>query len=137
MKEWLFRWSPSFLFMGLIFMASSTSGNDIPDFGTINFFVMKGGHLLGYALLGAAFFHGLSRGDFVKPFRALSSEILVILYACSDEWHQSFTPGRHPSLQDICIDAAGGLLGIAFLYIARKRSGRSARQARSAHSGFG
>ena len=97
MKEWLFRWSPAIIIMGIIFIASATSGSSIPNFGYINFLVMKGGHLSGYALLGAAFLHGLSNGGAITRSRVVITGILVVLYATSDEWHQNFTPGRHPS----------------------------------------
>lgn len=120
MKGWLFRWSPAIIIMGIIFIASSTSGSSIPDFGYINFLAMKGGHLLGYALLGAAFLHGLSSGRSITRPKVVITVIVVILYAILDEWHQSFTPGRNPTSLDICIDTAGGFLGMAFLHIIRK-----------------
>jgi hypothetical protein len=121
MKRWLYRWGPAILIMGLIFIASSASGSSIPDFGSMNLFVLKGGHLLGYALLGAAWLHGMSGGGSITRSRVAAAGILVILYAISDEWHQSFTPGRNPALRDICIDTAGGFLGMACLHWARKR----------------
>jgi VanZ family protein len=40
--------------------------------------------------------------------------ILSLLYAVSDEWHQSFTPGRSPGLADLCFDFAGVFLGYLF-----------------------
>lgn len=121
MKYWLFRWGPAILIMGLIFLASSTSGSEIPDFGRIDFFTKKLGHLIGYALLGAALFHCVSGGGSINAPRALITMSLVFLYAVSDEWHQSFTPGRNPAFQDICIDTVGGFLGMAFLHQFRKR----------------
>jgi len=120
MKEWVFRWGPAILIMGLIFFASSTAESDIPDFGRLDFFAMKGGHLVGYALLGGAFLHGISRGSSINVSKIITAMILVIIYAASDEWHQSFTPGRNPSLSDILIDTAGGFLGIAILKWIRK-----------------
>lgn len=121
MRHWLIRLGPALLVMGLIFTASSTSDSDIPDFGALNFIAMKGGHLTGYAMLGAAYLHALSWQRAYSRSRILAAGILVILYAVSDEWHQSFTPGRHPSLPDVCIDTAGGILGMACLYIVRQR----------------
>ena len=107
--------------MGLIFLASGTSGSDLPDFGFMNPIAMKGGHLLGYAMLGAAYLHALVWQRTSTRFRFLAAGILVVLYAISDEWHQSFTAGRHPSLADICIDTVGGIWGIACLHYVRKR----------------
>jgi VanZ family protein len=107
--------------MGIIYIASSTPGSDLPDFGYVNFLAMKGGHLLGYTLLSAAFLHGLSNGGPITWSRIAVTWILVILYAVLDEWHQSFTPGRNPALLDVSIDTAGGFLGVVFLYFIKKR----------------
>ena len=48
------------------------------------------------------------------------------LYAASDEFHQSFVPGRGPSIIDVGIDSLGvftGILGVLIIisiYIALK-----------------
>ena len=34
------------------------------------------------------------------------SVIFVFLYACSDEFHQSFIPGRGPAFKDVMIDTS-------------------------------
>ena len=41
--------------------------------------------------------------------------IFCIIVAVSDEFHQSFVPGRGPSVRDVCIDTSGSLM---FLIIA-------------------
>ncbi len=76
---------------------------------------------MGYALLGATYLHALVWHGKHNRSRLFIAGILVILYAITDEWHQSFTPERHPSLMDVCIDTAGGVLGIACLHFVRKR----------------
>ena len=40
--------------------------------------------------------------------------LLVLLYACTDEFHQRFVPGRSCELRDVCIDTAGACCGILF-----------------------
>jgi len=42
----------------------------------------------------------------------LTTFILSILYASSDEFHQSFMVGRQGSLWDVLIDAIGIILGM-------------------------
>ncbi len=39
------------------------------------------------------------------------------IYACSDEFHQAFVPGRGPSITDVFIDTCGTILGILFALI--------------------
>lgn len=36
----------------------------------------------------------------------------VCLYACSDEFHQLFIPGRVGDILDVAIDTSGGLMGL-------------------------
>jgi VanZ family protein len=121
MKTFLKRWGPAILVMGIIFIASNTSGSNIPRFGIYDLLVKKGGHMLGYALLAASFFHGLDNGK--RPARSLfiGAVLLAILYAISDEFHQSFTPGRSPAIKDVCIDTIGSIIGIAVLHALRRR----------------
>lgn len=46
----------------------------------------------------------------------LGSSLLVgLIYAISDEFHQSFVPGRGPSWRDVCIDTAGVFAGILII----------------------
>ncbi|MBN2243415.1 MAG: VanZ family protein [Acidobacteria bacterium] len=131
MKKLLSRWGPAFLIMGIIFIASSTSGSRLPDFGIMNFLAMKGGHFAGYALLGAAYFHAFSRQRIPPQSRFWAAGILVVLYAISDEWHQGLTPDRYPAIGDVCIDTAGGILGIACLHYFRKRFMKSNGEAKT------
>ena len=38
----------------------------------------------------------------------------TFLYACSDEFHQLFIPGRSGEFRDVMIDSTGGIIGIVF-----------------------
>lgn len=44
---------------------------------------------------------------------AIVPAVFSVFYAISDEWHQSFVPGRSPLLSDVFIDSSG--IGIAAL----------------------
>ena len=52
---------------------------------------------------------------------------LTLAYGAVDEMHQSFVPGRHPSLADIGYDALGALAGLflAELSVQIRRRARS------------
>lgn len=43
--------------------------------------------------------------------------LVGVLYAASDEFHQSFVPGRGPSIVDVGIDSLGVLTGILAVLI--------------------
>lgn len=50
----------------------------------------------------------------------LFSILICFLYACSDEFHQTFVTGRTGQFSDSLIDTAGGILGVLFYYIFSK-----------------
>lgn len=43
--------------------------------------------------------------------------IICFIYACTDEFHQKFIPGRGAQFSDVMIDTMGALAGIVFLWI--------------------
>lgn len=74
----------------------------------------KLGHGLLYAVLAAtAIFAMIS----VPPRKALQTGLLVVLfcllYGITDEFHQSFVPGREPSGGDLLADTAGSAVAVA------------------------
>ncbi len=104
-------WGPALILMAFIFFASGTPGNDLPDLGFLDVLVKKGGHMLGYGLLAAAYLRGLTGGGKASRVRVLSAILMAALYAATDEFHQRFTPGRTPSVSDVGVDTVGAILG--------------------------
>lgn len=108
----LYRWSPPFLVMLVIFLFSMQS--DLPGAGVRivwwDFVAKKTAHLIEYAALFYCWTRAL---HWNTPWnnRAYWPVLMIILfYAISDEIHQSFTPTRHPSPRDIGFDMLGGFL---------------------------
>ena len=60
----------------------------------------------------------------VRPGRVVAVTILgCLLYGLTDEFHQSFIPGRFVSLQDILADTLGALtVAVAWLLVHRTRA---------------
>ena len=121
MKAWVLRWGPAALIMAVIFIASAIPGSDLPEFGGLDVFAKKGGHMLGYALLAIAYFRALNNGKNTTRSQFLIAACLAGLYAISDEFHQSYVPGRNASPWDICIDVIGGIVGLALWCLVRAR----------------
>ena len=46
--------------------------------------------------------------------------LFVFLYACSDEFHQYFIPGRSMAFKDVLIDTSGGILGYIIITLFEK-----------------
>lgn len=108
----VFRFGPALLMMAVIFLASDTRGADLPRFGVLDFAAKKGGHLVGYALLGLAYLHALVPQGPTRPRMAALAVLLAALYGVTDEGHQSLTPGREPSARDVVVDTVGAGLGV-------------------------
>ncbi len=104
LKTFASRWGPALVWMAVLFISSATPSADLPSFGVLDFVVKKGGHMLGYAILAMAYRRALGR----ETSRPVAAWALAVIYALVDEFHQSFVPGRHPSLIDALIFDAGG-----------------------------
>ncbi len=111
--------------MALIFALSAT-----PDLssglGTLDLYLRKTAHIAIFALLWMTMMRAT---DWRRP---LAVTVAALLYAASDEWHQTFVEGRHGTPSDVAIDAIGmGVAALAWALTARKR-GRPARRGRCA-----
>jgi len=118
-----FRWAPALGMMSLIFLASATPGSRLPDFGALDLLVKKGGHAIGYALLGLSYFYALP-SRLSTPYRVVTALLMAVLFSLSDEFHQSFVEGRTSTLRDVLIDTGGASLALfaAALYSSSSRS---------------
>jgi VanZ family protein len=88
--------------------------------------IRKCSHIIEYFILGALLFRAF-RGDSKenKSWKWAGLSLMVaILYAASDEFHQSFTSTRGASIIDVGIDAVGGMLAqivsLTWLFFKRK-----------------
>ena len=84
---------------------------------TMNMIVRKGSHFCEYALLAVAiafhfFVHGLTGMRLL-----LLSVTLSAVYAATDEFHQTFIPGRSGQFRDVMIDTSGATAGMLFFFI--------------------
>jgi VanZ family protein len=112
------RWLPALALMALIFAFSSIPSKEMPIFGFWDTIVKKGGHMLGYGLLALAYWYGL-RFEKQRWWLAL---LLAVIYALTDEFHQSFVPGRNPSWVDaIIFDGGGAALALFGSWLVKKK----------------
>lgn len=94
--------------MGVIYALSSISGSSVPGrFSTAAHFVV-------YAVLGALYLWALPRRERMWP-TAFAAVALASLYGITDEFHQSFVPGRMPDPADWLVDTAGALTAVLII----------------------
>lgn len=100
----------------------------------LNHYIRKLGHMTEYAVLSAALMAHLTSiwnvfrdNVYTLPPKAyvLYSTLIATIYAVTDEFHQSFVPGRGPQAKDVLIDFAGGIIGAFILYLIIKKLRKS------------
>ena len=108
--------------MALIFAFSAQP--DLPRVpqSLVDLLVKKAAHTAEYAILAVLILRtsvpatgGLTRNPLLITWS------LAVLYAVSDEIHQSVVPGRTAAALDVLIDGLGAALGLTVLHVVRRR----------------
>jgi VanZ family protein len=97
-------WLPVALWAALIFALSSVPSLS-SGLGGWDYVLRKCAHMTEYAVLAFLLARAIGR----EP----PAFVAGLLYAVSDELHQSFVRGRHASPVDVAIDSVGLLIGLA------------------------
>ena len=84
----------------------------------LNQIMRKSAHVVLFGMLACLTWNTLR----FKKNRYILSWLFVAVYAASDEWHQSFVPGRGAAVHDVVLDstAAFVLLSIIFLWQSKR-----------------
>ncbi|MFA5038914.1 MAG: VanZ family protein [Candidatus Omnitrophota bacterium] len=103
-------WVTAGCYASFIFALSSIPSRSFPQ--TVSG-LDKIAHLLEYIPLGLLLMRAQA---FITPPRRRIQALLVtvfviMLYALSDEFHQTFVPGRTADIKDWAMDVLGGLIG--------------------------
>lgn len=111
---------------------------------TLVFIIRKMAHFTEYAILGILYLgtayyfvryreikdskeikEGRYKADNKKKIRlVLLASVICMLYAISDEFHQSFTDGRSPAVRDVIIDTCGGFAGSILAFFCMQAAGK-------------
>ena len=103
------KWLPSLLVMGVIFWFYSQPSSNLPVFIWAVRIVKMSGLVVGYGLLSWAYWYAFE----MKPNKRGLVWFFAILYAVTDEYHQSFVVGRSASTWDVLVfDNLGALIPI-------------------------
>ncbi len=98
------------LVMGTIFFLSNQPGDtlSLPDVPNIDKVLHAG--IYGLLALTTLFAIG-KKTTLARPCQvSFLVVVFCMFYGITDEYHQSFVPGRTPSIWDLCADTIGALL---------------------------
>jgi len=104
------RWSFVVLWMSVIFWFSAQPKEAL-DFGQSTL-VGKLAHVTGVCNSGWLIQRARSGRNMQRV--GWQSWLIAVLYAVTDEFHQSFTPGRTPAVMDMMIDSFGAAMGVGW-----------------------
>lgn len=106
---------PAILWMTLIFYLSSRQRVAVSNTYIINFMFFKFLHVTEYSILYTLVYRALciySEKRLPVYKKLLIALIITLLYAVTDEIHQTFVPTREGTVRDVAIDS----IGIAIMY---------------------
>ena len=130
-RSFIKYWLPVIFWMGFIFWMSTetfSSQNTFSlvetilrflspqissqDLELIHAFTRKSAHAIEYFILGLLLFRAFRSGS-IAPLNwrwSFFAVMIVMVWAASDEFHQSYVKTREASTVDVGIDTAGGIL---------------------------
>lgn len=131
---------PALIWMGIIFLFSHQPKDesikysqlaiwllellhiDLNDWtmGNATLVIRKAAHITEYAILCALLWRPIQ--TIFTQNTAFICLAISVLYACSDEFHQTFVEGRVGCVADVGVDSVGVLLVLLFFYLRKKRS---------------
>ena len=118
------RWLPVVVWSAVILMTSNDQFSSAHTGGwlrewfpsmpeSVNIAFRKLMHLTGYGILGALAY---------RASRTIPAAIgVVLLVACTDEWHQSFYASRGASPWDVLLDVVGAAIAVTIMVMMRRR----------------
>jgi VanZ family protein len=106
---WVRAFGPPLIWMGLIFYLSSLSTLPAAEVIWWDFIVKKFAHMFEFAVLFYLWQRALKiyYPSMAHPY--VAAFVITVLYAISDELHQSVVPGRHAKAMDVGYDAFGAM----------------------------
>ena len=125
----VYYWFPPLAWVLLIFYVSAQPTLPSMPSGFLDTLAKKSAHVLEYAVLMVflwrAFFWQMSLSLKLEARQRLIKAlvfafVLCVLYAASDEFHQTFVPGRQGRLLDVGVDSIGAMLATAWVWRSKR-----------------
>lgn len=105
-------WLPPLVWGIFIFSFSSVTTPRISEVHWQDFVIKKLAHIVEYGVFALLLLRAL-KGSGLKSKKAFAYALFIsIAYGITDEFHQSFTPGREPTVRDAIFDSVGSLVAL-------------------------
>lgn len=114
----VFGWAPLAVWLAAIWWQSSRPGGPAPIDQGAWFVVTSMGHVVEYAGLG--FLVGRLLPANGRLWTWLAAWAFCALWGLSDEFHQSFVPGRDVEVWDLGVDAVSAAVGLVVCGLLRR-----------------
>ena len=103
---------------------------DLDQLQFLNYLVRKSAHLTEYFILGWLLLLAIRGPEHGWKLRwALLALLIAAGYSATDEWHQSFVPGRNSSAWDSLLDTTGAATAQVDTWVAFRRQRQSDHEA--------
>ena len=112
MIERIVRTLPAIVWMGFIFAMSSREQFPQP-FGLSTVLLSFAAHMMLYGVLAVLLLVAIASDGSTSRSTALGAIVAAALYGVSDEFHQSFVPGRDASVIDIIVNTLGATIAVS------------------------
>ena len=112
---WWLRIILVLVWMGIIFILSSIPSLQSGLPSAFDLIARKMAHVFVYFVLTGLVWYALDPTPMWKGAKLRTALIIVFLYAISDEYHQTFVPGRNGAPLDVLVDSIG--MSIALLWL--------------------
>ena len=113
---------PPLAWMALIFVLSGQPSDEV-DRAWWDVVLRKLAHVTEYAVLTTLWWRALEGLRVARPL--LGAVAIALLYAATDEFHQTFVDGRQGTPVDVLIDSIGMAIAAAAIYARRRTRGPS------------
>ena len=108
-------WGPPVLWAGVIFLFSALSQVKTTQIYWQDFILKKSAHMVEYGILAILLYRSFINTNNSKVRSLVYSFIMTIIYAATDEIHQTYTPGREPRVRDVLFDTLGASLALYWI----------------------
>ena len=125
MRRFLWYWLPVLAWMGMIFFLSAQPDLPGPPEPWLDALLKKGSHAVAYGVLAWLYARALRRHVRGPLALRVASVGLALAYALSDEYHQTFVPGRSGRWLDVGIDGVGTCGAMLLSWWLERRRARS------------